>query len=276
MLTLAIAGVPPFPPRTSASQWRDGLCRLVGAVTRRCPRSPGRRQLPARCVDEFRGGNCQPLGDAHSEPHSDGEASPPNTRQLALVTGQQVRQRLPGETLGASASVHRVVERTQVPSESTVRPGGRQCNPSAALNGMRLEVIGFATDPAQHEERMLAGDVVPPLHPSDGLDGDGVGAATAVELRGLRPNCFRNLWPTECPLCPLTVQRLEEATSLEISGAHTTAGVTGLRCPHISIVALTPGATPSCPTSPAEGRTARQGLGSSHLTCRVIGIGHER
>jgi hypothetical protein len=47
---------------------------------------------------------------------------------------------------------------------------------------------------------VLARDVVPPLHPGDRLDGDGVVVTTVVELRGLRPNRFGELRPTQCPL----------------------------------------------------------------------------
>jgi hypothetical protein len=102
---------------------------------------------------------------------------------------------------------------------------------------MRNELLGCTADPAQHEQRMLTGNVVPSLHPANRLDGDRVIVTTFVELRGLRPERLGDLRPAQFLLSPLTIQRLQKRTGLEISNSYAAVGVTGFAWPGFGCVA---------------------------------------
>ena len=126
----------------------------------------------------------------------------------------------------ATAGVHRVLERTQVPTESTVRSGDKESNSRAASNGIGDELLGCAAYPAQHEQCMLAGDVLSPPHPGDRFDCYGVVSTTVVGLGGLSPDRFGDLTPAQRPLQPLTIHSLEKGAGVEVSYPSTSACVT--------------------------------------------------
>ena len=80
-----------------------------------------------------------------------------------------------------------------------VGSGDGESDPRAASHRVGDELLGCAIDPAQHEQCMLAGDVVPFPHPGDRLYRYGVVLTTFVELGGLGPERLGDLTPTQRP-----------------------------------------------------------------------------
>jgi len=175
--------------------------------------------LPSRWVNERAGGLAQPLSYPQDQIHI-GQPGSPQVGQAVRRASQLSGEGRPSQPVLLTVCVHRRMQLAEIPAKPSVRTGLGQSRVSDVDDVSGQKVLRRTVDPAQHEQRVLTGDVAALLEPRNRAWAKRAVRTLCVELGGLLPERRRQLVPVESLAASLAIERAEERVTVEARQSH--------------------------------------------------------